>query len=126
MDYGDMEYTYRIRQVGYKVLSHRDCVIEHRVGDPLRRRILGFEIHTTNHSAFRRYLYFRNLLFFWLWLYPKRNWPVLIFWFGCRLVAILSGIILVERQRRVKIHACFLGVRDGLRGRLDRTLTIST
>jgi GT2 family glycosyltransferase len=125
MDYGDMEYTFRIRQAGYKVLAHRDCVIEHRVGDPLHRRVLGVDVRTTNHSAFRRYLYFRNLLFFWLRLYPRRNWPLLIFWFCCRLATTLSGILLVERQRGSKIRACFLGIRDGVLGRMDRNLTTS-
>ena len=125
MDYGDMEYTYRIRQAGYKVLVHRDCVIAHPVGDPLHRRILGLDIRTTNSSAFRRYLFFRNLLFFWLRLYPRRNWPILIVWFGCLLAAVLSGIVLLERGRRAKLRACFLGIRDGILGRVDRTLTNS-
>jgi GT2 family glycosyltransferase len=125
MDYGDMEYTYRIRLAGYKVLVHRDCVIEHRVGDPLWRRILGFDVRTTNHSAFRRYLYFRNMLFFWLRLYPRRNWPVLILWFAYRLAAILGGIVLIERHRGAKIQACILGIRDGLLGRMDGNLTTS-
>jgi len=125
MDYGDMEYTYRIRQAGYKVLVHRDCVIDHPVGQPLHRRILGLDIRTTNASAFRRYLFFRNLLFFWLRLYPRRNWPMLAVWFGCLLAAVLSGIVLLERQRGAKVRACFLGIRDGLLGRVDRTLTTS-
>ena len=126
MDYGDMEYTYRIRQAGYKVLVHRDCIIHHPVGDPLHRRVLGLDIRTTNSSAFRRYLFFRNLLFFWLRLYPRRNWPVLIVWFGCLLAAVLSGIVLLERGRSAKVRACFIGIRDGLLGRVDRTLTTST
>ncbi len=125
MDYGDMEYTFRIRKAGYKVLAHRDCVIEHRVGDPLHRRLLGVDVRTTNHSAFRRYLYFRNLLFFWLRLYPRRSWPSLTFWFCLRLATTLGGIVLIERQRGAKIRACFLGIRDGFLGRMERNLTPS-
>jgi GT2 family glycosyltransferase len=119
LDYGDTEYTYRIHRAGYKVLVHRDSIIDHPVGRGLHGRILGCDFYTTNHPAFRRYLYFRNLVFFWLRLYHRKNWPMLLVWFGYRLSMILAGIVFLERERAPKIKACFLGIRDGLRGRLD-------
>jgi GT2 family glycosyltransferase len=121
LDYGDTEYTYRIHRAGYKILVHRDSVIEHPVGMGLHCRILGWDLYTTNHPAFRRYLYFRNLVFFWLRIYPRRNWPMLLVWFGYRLGMVLAGIMLLEERRVPKLKACFLGIRDGLRGRLDRS-----
>ena len=121
LDYGDTEYTYRIHRAGYKILVHCDGIIDHPVGRGLHRRILGCDLYTTNHPAFRRYLYFRNLVFFWLRIYHRRNWPMLLVWFGYRLSMILAGILTLERERIPKIKACFVGIGDGLRGRLDRS-----
>jgi hypothetical protein len=36
-----------------------------------------------------------------------------------------KGIVLLERQRGAKVRACFLDIRDGLLGRVDRTLITS-
>ena len=120
LDYGDTEYSYRIHRAGYKILVHCDAIIDHPVGRGLHGRILGWDFYTTNHSAFRRYLYFRNLVFFWLRLYHRRNWPLLLVWFGYRLGMILAGIVLLERERGPKLKACLFGIGDGFRGRLDR------
>jgi rhamnosyltransferase len=119
LDYGDIEFTYRVRRAGYKILVHRDSIIDHPIGSGLHRRILGWNFYSTNHPAFRRYLYFRNLVFFWLRLYYRRNWPMLLLWFGYRLSMILAGIVFLERDRGQKIKACLFGICDGLRGRLD-------
>jgi GT2 family glycosyltransferase len=121
LDYGDTEYTYRIHHAGYRILVHGDSIIDHPVGKGFRRRILGWNLYSTNHPAFRRYLYFRNLVFFWLRIYHRRSWPMLLLWFGCRLTLILAGIVLLERDRRHKIKACFLGIGHGVCGRLDRS-----
>jgi rhamnopyranosyl-N-acetylglucosaminyl-diphospho-decaprenol beta-1,3/1,4-galactofuranosyltransferase len=120
LDYGDIEYAYRIDRAGYRIVVHCDSIIDHPIGRGLHRRILGWDLYSTNHPAFRRYLYFRNLVFFWLRLYHRRNWPLLLIWFGYRFGAILTGIMLLERQRRTKIKACLWGIRDGLLGRLDQ------
>jgi GT2 family glycosyltransferase len=119
LDYGDIEYTYRIHCAGFGILVHRDSMIDHPIGKGLHRRILGHDVYSSNHSAFRRYLYFRNLVHFWLRIYQRRNWPLLIIWFGYRLSLTLTGILALEDGRACKLKACFAGIRDGLRGRLD-------
>lgn len=120
LDYGDTEYTYRAHRAGFQVMVHRDAIVEHPVGRALHGRLLGFDLYTTNHPAGRRYLYFRNLVHFWLRLYHRRNWPLLLLWFGYRSAMIGAGIVLLERDRRRKLRACLAGIRDGLEGRLDR------
>jgi hypothetical protein len=67
------------------------------------------------------YLYFRNLVYFWLRIYHRRNWSMLLVWFGSRLSKTLAGIGLLERERGRKLKACLIGIRDGFRGRLDGT-----
>jgi GT2 family glycosyltransferase len=119
LDYGDFEYTYRIHRAGYKILVHRDSILEHPLGERLRRRILGWDLVISNHTADRRYLYFRNLVYFWLRIYDRRNWPTLVAWFSYHSIRVLAGIVLLERERGIKLRACLLGIRDGLRGRLN-------
>jgi GT2 family glycosyltransferase len=119
LDYGDTEYTYRIHRAGYRILVHRNSVIDHPLGKGSHRRILGCEFYTSNHPAFRRYLHFRNLIFFWLRVYHRRNWPVLLIWFGHRISVMIAKIVFLERQRGAKIMACLAGIRDGLRGHMD-------
>ena len=119
LDCGDTEYTYRIHRAGYKIFVHLESLLDHPLGKGLHRRILGWDFYTSNHSAFRRYLHFRNLVFFWLRIYHRRNWPVLLIWFGHRLSVMLARIIVLESDRGPKLKACLVGVLDGLRGRLD-------
>jgi rhamnopyranosyl-N-acetylglucosaminyl-diphospho-decaprenol beta-1,3/1,4-galactofuranosyltransferase len=119
LDYGDIEYSYRIHRAGFAVFVHRHSLIDHPIGKGLNRRVAGREIYSSNHPPFRRYLYFRNLVFFWLSIYHRRNWPMLLVWFGYRLCAILIGIVLVENHRGPKLAACFAGILDGIRGRLN-------
>lgn len=126
LDYGDTEYTYRIHRAGFRILVHRDSIIDHPIGRGLHRRILGYDLYSTNHPAFRRYLYFRNLVFFWLRIYQRRNWPALLVWFGYRASVIMAGIIFLEAERGTKIKACLVGIRDGLRGRLDGSYEASS
>ena len=126
IDLGDTEYSYRARSAGYTILVHRDSIIDHRIGQPLRSKVFGLSVSTTNHSAFRRYLYFRNLVFFWLKVYPRRNWPALLVWFSYRLAMIVAGIVLLERGRGPKLKACVCGIRDGVLGRLDGNFEVSS
>jgi rhamnosyltransferase len=119
LDYGDIEYTYRIHRAGYRILVHRDSMIDHPIGKGLHRRILGHDFYSSNHSAFRRYLYFRNLVFFWLRIYHRRSWPMLLVWFSYRLGVTLTGIVILEQDRGSKLKACFVGILDGLRGRMN-------
>jgi len=119
IDYGDIEYAFRIRSAGYQIAVRTDSVIEHRLGSGICRKVFGLNFYSTNHSAHRRYLYFRNLIFFWVRLYPRHNWPMLVIWFSYRTSMIVSGILFFERGRGRKLKACLCGIRDGLRGRLD-------
>ncbi len=118
LDYGDLEFSYRIRRAGYKVVVHRFSIIDHAVGKTKEVRVLGFPLVTTNHSAARRYLFFRNLVYFWLYLYPRRNWVMLGVWFAYRVGLTILGILIGEQDRARKMLACGRGVWDGLRKNL--------
>jgi rhamnosyltransferase len=120
-DYGDMEYSYRIKAAGYKVITHLFSMIEHRVGRPKQLKMLGRPLITTNHPPNRRYLFFRNLTYFWVHIYPRLNWATFGLWFAYRFAVTCLGIVVIERKGIFKkIWACFEGVRDGLAGNLAR------
>ena len=82
LDYGDTEYTYRIHRAG---IQNSSCTATAssiiRSAEVCIVAFSGWDLYSTNHPAFRRYLYFRNLVFFWLRIYHRRNWPMLLVWF---------------------------------------------
>ena len=118
-DYGDIEFFHRVRKAGFRILFDRASILDHQLGDSKQIRLFGHALlSTTNHSAERRYLYFRNLVYFWLYLYPKKNWFMLAIWFSHRLTAAMLGIVLIEENSRGKIWACLRGVWDGSRQKL--------
>lgn len=119
LDYGDLEYSFRIKQAGYEVLGHNQSHIVHPVGKAKHFRIFKHTIYSTNHSPFRRYLYCRNMVYFWLYLYPDTNRFITGLYLTYRTIANCGKILLFEKDRWRKIQACLLGIVDGLRKKLD-------
>ncbi len=119
LDYGDLEYSYRVKTAGYKVLGHTQSLIFHPVGKTKYFQFFSLKIYSTNHSAFRRYLYFRNMVYFWLYLYPNKKILTTLFFMTFRLVANLGKIFLMEGGRFNKLAASLVGVWDGLNKNLS-------
>ena len=119
-DYGDSEFSYRIRAAGYKVLVHRYSLVDQRVGRSKYTTVFGRVLVSTNHPPFRKYLFFRNLIYFWIHIYPRRNWLLFCTWFFYRFAATMFGMVLLEDQALPKIVASIRGLWDGLYKRLDR------
>ena len=117
-DYGDMEFSNRVRGAGYRILVHTRSLVDQPIGHAKTLSLFGYTLLTTNHAAWRRYLYFRNLAFFWVHLYPRKNWITLSLWMALRLSINTSKILIMERDRPRKIRACFQGFGDGLRKRM--------
>jgi GT2 family glycosyltransferase len=119
LDMGDIEFGYRIKQAGYSVLVSPSSLIDHCLGDLTVSQVLGRRIHTSQHRAFRRYLAFRNMVYFWLYLNRERRLLPTTLFLGSRLCRTICAIVLIENQRGAKILACLRGVWDGLRGKLS-------
>lgn len=118
-DYGDFEFSHRLRRAGWRILVHRGAIIDQQVGESREIRVLGQPVFTTNHPAGRRYLYFRNLVYYWSYLHPTRSWLGLGVWFSYRLGVTIVKIAIAESDRRMKIAACLRGSWDGLRRRMS-------
>ena len=122
MDYGDVEFHFRIRQAGYKVIVHRKSLIDHPVGRAkVLIRIFGMELLTTNHSPLRRYLFFRNLVYFWIHVYPSKYLAGSLLYIAYKFTNQAFLILVGETSRAAKIKACFRGVVDGLFKNLFRS-----
>lgn len=119
-DLGDVEFYHRVTRAGYRVLVHRSSLVDHLVGSSKEVRLFGRSFLTTNHQPDRRYLYFRNLAYFWFHLYPDKNYLGLSTWFVYRLGATISSILLFEDDGVSKTRACLRGSWDGLKKRIDR------
>jgi rhamnosyltransferase len=54
VDYVDIEWCLRARQAGYGILLSRTITLQHDIGNPIRRRVLGHTFTASNHSVRRR------------------------------------------------------------------------
>lgn len=119
LDWGDVEYTFRIRHAGYKLLVHRDSYIRHALGWQRQARVFGRTIYSTNHVPFRRYLYFRNQAYFWFYIYPNPNLFFTLFAVTRSLASQSAKILFIEESDRWrKIKAMVRGFFDGVRGKI--------
>lgn len=118
IDYVDFDLCLRLRAAGRRIVLHERLLLSHKIGSPLRRRLLGREVVSLNHSPIRRYYKHRNLPQL---LREHRNIPVR--WAARKVWSHLiepAKIVMVERQRTEKISALVLGALDGIRGKMDR------
>lgn len=119
LDWGDIEYFYRVRLAGYKVLVHRSSFIRHRLGWQKQMSLFGQKIISTNHPIFRRYLYFRNGVYFWFYIYPDKNHFFITLYLATHIISQITKILLLEEDRWAKIRAILRGGWDGLNKKLQ-------
>lgn len=121
IDEVDHEYCYHIRENGFKILQTHAVSINHIIGEPSKKRVLGHDFHPTNHSAFRRYYITRNCLLMKL-LYPKEIYP-----FKKRysmIFRIFVSTMLCEEDKYRKVKAMLQGTKDAF-GWYRKNKTIS-
>lgn len=111
IDEVDHEFSYQIRRRGYKIIQTNAVAINHLIGEPFSKKVLGHQFKPTNHSAFRRYYIARNDVIM-QHLFPEEKEP-----FPHRykmLVRIMISIFLCEKEKVSKIGAIFRGVKDAI------------
>ena len=124
-DYGDIEFSHRIRRAGYRVLIHRESFVDQLVGESKEMEIFGLKLLSTNHPPGRRYLFFRNLLYFWLYLYPRRHAIPFAVWFSYRFTVTLLKILIMEDNQTSKLAASFRGAWHGIRKKMDQVYDLN-
>jgi rhamnosyltransferase len=117
IDYVDIEFCFRARAAGFRVIQTRAPLMSHTVGAPTAHSALGSKTWTTNHSAERRYYIARNDTVMlreygtfgrghWLWKSLTRSFRL------------SKRIAFYETDKLNKIAAVWQGWRDALRGKM--------
>ncbi|MGD0492925.1 MAG: glycosyltransferase family 2 protein [Steroidobacteraceae bacterium] len=117
IDYVDIEYCFRARAKGYRVIKTRKPLMSHAIGAASRHAILGIQKWTSNHSADRRYYMARNDTVM-LKEYGRFRFGSWAFKSLGRRVRTCKRIALYEDRKLGKIAAVASGWWDGIRGHL--------
>jgi rhamnosyltransferase len=115
IDYVDIEFCLRTRRAGYSIFQCQKAVLQHSQGRITRHCLLGRCFGTTNHSAARRYYITRNRL--WVLCKFLKDWD----WSRQEMKSLITEtakMLLVEKDRFVKLKGVTLGFFDAFRGRL--------
>lgn len=62
IDSVDYEFCLRIIKNSYKIIKIDNALLKHKIGDGIEKKIFFKTIHSSNHSAIRRYYITRNAL----------------------------------------------------------------
>ena len=114
IDMVEAEYALRAARHGYVTLLACDARMEHAIGSPTRHRLLGRDVTTSNHPAWRRYYMARNRIP--VWRANARRTPA---WVAFDYMGHLRDTLLMtlyEDGRPAKLAATIAGTIDGLRG----------
>ncbi|WP_129724909.1 glycosyltransferase family 2 protein [Xylanivirga thermophila] len=110
IDFVDFEYSYRVREYGYKILRINKINLLHRLGDLKIKYIGKKKICVGNHNALRKYYYVKNACYCHRRhkiLYPAKSMIFDI----CKLTI---KIILYENEKKQKLRHVVKGIKDGL------------
>jgi GT2 family glycosyltransferase len=129
MDFVDHEYNLRVRRNGYEIIFVPASTIYHEMGKSpvVRSQIiraiarLATKYPLVVEAPWRQYYIVRNQVYtFW---HEFRNYKALFF---CALgvMRMIMGMLLFNEKDKVKrIRYIILGLKDGFKGRLGKTVT---
>jgi rhamnosyltransferase len=108
----DMEWCFRAKAKGYRLLGVSDALLYHRLGDSVRRLPFpGIDKAVLIHSPRRQYYIMRNRLLLYRRAYVPLAWKCADF---PRLLFKLVYFSLFVAPRRENLRMMWRGLRDGL------------
>lgn len=118
IDYVDTDFCLRVRKNGFRILSARQVVLKHELGEKQTRNILGFKLSFRIHAAWRYYYIMRNRVL----LYRKyglkfAGWAL---WDAGWMFLEFGRMALLEHDRITKLGMALKGVWQGICGRTGR------
>lgn len=116
IDYVDVEYSFRARAGGYRLLATRAFLMEHAVGAPEPHWLLGRNWWTSNYAAWRWYHRTRNLTLTSLAFFLREPEWIREAWLNLLLTTL--KILAFEPQKAAKIQNMLRGLGHGLRDTL--------
>ena len=119
----DDEYSLRLRSHGYSIAISSHAVLLHTSGIPSYYRIFGRELfQTTNYRPGVRYYISRNRV--WMALMYGARYPRWVRGAFRSSLIDLCKLAVAEDFRWAKVKMVFLGFRDGMLGRMGKTVTL--
>jgi rhamnosyltransferase len=117
IDYVDIEYCYRARALGFRVIKTQATLMSHAIGAITRHNVLWLKKWTYNHSPDRRYYIARNdtILLREYGHYVLGLWALKSL---SRCIRLCKRIALYEQMKTRKMAAVAQGWWDGVRGHL--------
>ncbi len=115
----DMEYCFRVRKLGYKIIRVNTIELTHELGDAIKHTLFGRVFETTNHSALRRYYIVRNSSYLKDMYYDMDPdfWEI-----NSEIKKMCTKIVLFEKHKFSKLIAVYRAKRDykkGIKGKKD-------
>jgi rhamnosyltransferase len=110
IDYIDIEWSYRVRHLGYKLYAVPTAVMNHTVGDK-RMSVFGRKISV--HSPIRRYYLTRNSFHMLRCPYVSLGYKIREITFNIFRIIIFCS---VSDNRAMYLKYSFFGIIDGIRG----------
>ncbi|MDM0546290.1 glycosyltransferase family 2 protein [Clostridium perfringens] len=108
----DFEFCLNLKSNGYRIFRINKAKLYHELGHIKVNKFLGAKFITTNHSALRRYYYFRNKIYITKKYYSKyKKWTIKYLFSGIKT---LLFIIFFENNKINKLKFSLKGIYDGI------------
>lgn len=110
IDEVDNDYCAKVRVAGKKIIRLKISGFLHEVGKATIHNILGFQMISENHSAFRKYYMSRNAIYMARkYLFFEKNY---LYYYKYTIIILLK-ILFLEQDKMDKLFAYFRGIKDG-------------
>lgn len=113
IDNVDIDFCYRVRKNGYKIVQANRIDLYHKVGNFKKKKIMGISVKVYGHSAFRKYYIARNNIYCPL----KNKMYFKVLYGNYKNISLLLKIITFEDDKLRKIGNVFRGWKDGYKVR---------
>jgi rhamnosyltransferase len=123
IDLLDYEFSLRLRRAGYKIILAKAASLLHEAGFPKTHKLLGmFPMRTDNHRPVRRYYRARNRV--WIARKYNSNFPGLVRRNFMVQVKEVIWMLICERNRWKNLTSVICGIKDGMIGRMGKTVKL--
>ena len=121
IDYIDYEFSFRVRERGYRIIGVGGARLNHRLGVKNQLKILGKVFSFQVHPAFRRYTIYRNRIA--VIKEYSTLFPEFVLFEVLSIAKDLFKLFLLEDQKFNKLRAIFIGIIHGMMGSFNRDIS---
>jgi rhamnosyltransferase len=122
IDHVDTEWCLRAQAQGYRLVGLHSALMEHSLGDKVKRIWFFYQRSVAYHSPLRDYYMFRNTILM------LRDTKIPLIWSGflvLRLFQFSAYFLTFTSDRGIRVRAMLLGIRHGFLG-IDGELDLKT